>query len=71
MAYILYIYITYIIYIVMDKVKSERKTNIEKVKLMQNESHRVNSYFAKQIFRHFSLRVCVYLHVCVKIIWKY
>ena len=66
MAYILYIYI----YIVM-KIKSERKTNIEKVKLRQNESHRVNSYFAKQICRHFSLSVCVYLHVCVKIIWKY
>ena len=53
------------------KIKSERKTNPEKVKLMQNESHRVNSYFAKQIFRHSSLHVYVYLHVCVKMIWKY
>lgn len=51
-------------YILKNKIKSARNTNIEKVKITQNPSHRVNHYFAKQNSRLFSLRVCVCVCAC-------
>lgn len=50
-------------YILKNKIKSARNTNIEKVKITQNPSHRVNHYFGKQNSRLFSLCVCVFVYV--------
>lgn len=43
----------------MNKIKSAKKTITEKVKITQNSSHRVNHYFANHPSRHFSLFFCV------------